>query len=151
MRVIRVLLMGAALAGGLALMPGLASAATGSAVVDVTLPGPVGGSQTCVSAVPGCLEVHGVANLDVMASVQLASPTAPLVTPARAPGCTASINTGATVTPGLASGSVTVLVSFDRTDANGNVIPGSHTAISESVPFAAGGPPVTVTECAAAG
>jgi hypothetical protein len=145
----RAVLVAAALAGSVVLAPGLASAATGNALIDVTVAGPVGGSQTCISPAPGCVEVQGVANLHVVASVSLTSPTGPLITPAHAPGCTASINIGATITPVLASGTVTVLVEFDRTDPRGHVIPGSHTTISDSMPFSAGGPPVTVTECAA--
>ncbi len=145
----RALLMVAALAGSVMLVPGLASAATGNALIDVMVPGPVSGAQICISLVPGCIEVQGVANLHVMASVNLTSPTVPLITPAHAPGCAARVHIGVTITPGLASGSVTVLVEFDRTDPNGNVVPGSHTTIAESMPFTAGGPPVTVTECAA--
>jgi hypothetical protein len=147
--VMRALLVAAALAGSVMLVPGLASAATGNALIDVTVPGPVSGSQTCISLVPGCIEVQGVANFHVVASVNLTSPAVPLITPAHAPGCTASVHVGVTITPGLASGSVIVLVEFDRTDPNGNAIPGSHTTIRESMPFVAGGPPVTVTECAA--
>jgi hypothetical protein len=46
----------------------------------------------------------------------------------KAPGCTDSlINIGATVHPVALSGTVSVTVSYDRTNANGSVIAGSHT------------------------
>ena len=135
-----------ALAGGLVLAPGLASAATGVALLNLALPGPVGGSQTCISG--DCITLKGVADLRVSASVKITALGVPLVTPARAAGCSSLVDVGATVHPGTTSGTVTVTVQYDRTDANGHVIPGSHTTVTRTIALQAGGPPVTVTECA---
>ena len=75
----------------------------------------------------------------------------PLVTLGKAPGCTDSlVNIGATVHPLGLSGTVSVTVSYDRTNANGSVIAGRHTSVTKTIPLTAGGPPVTVSECAAA-
>lgn len=75
----------------------------------------------------------------------------PLVTLGQAPGCTDSLaNIGATVHPLGLSGTVSVTVSYDRTNANGSVIAGRHTSVTKTIPLTAGGPPVTVSECAAA-
>jgi hypothetical protein len=75
----------------------------------------------------------------------------PLVTLGKAPGCTDSlVNIGATVHPLALSGTVSVTVSYDRTNANGSVIAGSHTSVTKTIPLTAGGPPITVSECAAA-
>jgi hypothetical protein len=147
----------AALAGGLALPGGVASASTdpgmGSAdttlsLVDVSVPGPVDGSKTCVTTTPGCISAPGIANLSVTASAVVNGPELPVITLANAPGCTGQINVGAVVTPGLASGIVTITIVYDLTDAKGAVIPDSQTTIIKSVPFSAGTPPVIVTECA---
>ena len=67
------------------------------------------------------------------------------------PGCTDSLaNIGATVHPLGLSGTVSVTVSYDRTNANWSVIAGSHTSVTKTIPLTAGGLPVTVSECAAA-
>jgi len=146
---VRALPVAGALAGAMVLAPGLASAATGTGVLNVTVPGPVGGSDTCLDST--CINLQGVANVQVSASVQLSTLGVPLVKLGKAPGCTSLINVGATVTPGKLSGTVSVSVSYDRTNANGAVIPNSHTAVTKTIPLTAGGPPVTVSECAAAG
>jgi hypothetical protein len=81
----------------------------------------------------------------------LTTPGVPLVSLGRAPGCHSLVNVQATVNPGRISGTVSVTVSYDRTNAHGAVIPGSHTAVTNTVSLTAGGPPVFVSECASAG
>jgi hypothetical protein len=92
-----------------------------------------------------------VANVHVSASASVNTLGLPLVTLGKAPGCTDSlVNIGATVHPLGLSGTVSVTVSYDRTNANGSVIAGSQTSITKTIPLTAGGPPATVSECAAA-
>ena len=143
---LRALPVAGVLASALVLAPGLASAATGTAVLNLALPGSVGGTQTCISG--DCITLNGVANLRISASAQVNALGIPLVTPAHAAGCSALVDLGATVHPGLTSGSVTVTLQYDRTDPSGHVIPASHTVVTRTVDLRAGGPPVTVTECA---
>lgn len=127
----------------------MASAATGVSVLNLAIPGPVGGSQTCLNG--QCVNLRGVSDVTVSASVQLKTLGVPLVSLGKAPGCSSLVNVQATVRPGTTSGAVTLTVSYDRTNANGMVIPGSHTTVTNSVSLVAGGPPVTVSECASAG
>jgi hypothetical protein len=143
---LRALPVAGVLASGLALAPGLASAATGTSVLSLALPGSLGGTQTCISG--NCVTLNGVANLQISASAQVNALGIPLVTPAHAAGCSALVDVGATIHPGLTSGSVTVTLQYDRTNPNGHVIPGSHTSVTQTVALRVGGPPVTVTECA---
>jgi len=138
-----------ALAGALLLAPGLASAASGVAVLNLTVPGPVGGSDTCLNST--CIDLNGVANVTVSASVQLHALGVPLVSLSKAPGCTSPVNVAATVNPNGTSGTVSVTVSYDRTNAKGTVIPGSRTSVSKSISLSPSDPPMTVSECAAAG
>jgi hypothetical protein len=137
-----------ALAGALLLAPGLASAATGIAVLNLTVPGPVGGSDTCLNST--CIDLNGVADVSVAASLQLHALGVPLVSLGKAADCTSPVNVAATVNPNGLSGAVNVTVSYDRTNANGMVIPGSRTSVTKSISLTPGGPPVTVSECAAA-
>jgi hypothetical protein len=146
---LRALPVAGALAGAMLLAPGLASAAVGVTVLNLTVPGPVGGSDTCLNGT--CIDLNGVANVTVSASAQLNTLGLPLVTVGRAPSCHSLVSVGATVNPGRTSGSVSVTVSYDRTNAHGSVIPGSHTSVTKSIALTAGGPPVIVSECAAAG
>jgi hypothetical protein len=53
--------------------------------------------------------------------------------------------------PGQASGVVTITIQYDFADPQGDAIPNTHTVIIKSLPFSAGTPPITVTECASAG
>ena len=138
-----------ALAGAMVLAPGMASAATGVSVLNLAIPGPVGGSQTCLNG--NCVNLQGVANVQVSASAKLTTLGVPLVSLGRAPGCSSLVSVQATVRPGTTSGTVSLPISYDRTNAHGAVIPGSHTSVTNSVSLTAGGPPVTVSECAAAG
>jgi hypothetical protein len=139
------------MAGGTAFAstdPGGASTATTMALVNVKAPGPVAGSQTCITLTPGCIDVPGIANLSVAASATVDSIALPTITLTSAPGCTGQVSVGAVVTPGLASGVVSIVIQYDLTDAKGNVLPDSQTTIIKSVPFSAGEAPVVVTECA---
>jgi hypothetical protein len=146
---VRALPVAGALAGAMVLAPGLASAATGFAVLNLTVPGPVGGSDTCLNGT--CIDLQGVANVHISAAASVNTLGLPLVTLGQAPGCTDSlISIRATVHPLALSGTVSVTVSYDRTNANGSVIAGSHTSVTKTIPLTAGGPPVTVSECAAA-
>jgi hypothetical protein len=145
---IRALPVAGALAGAMVLAPGMASAATGTALLNLTLPGPVGGSDTCLNGT--CIDLQGVANVHISASASLNALGVPLVKLGKAPGCTSLVNVAATINPGTLSGAVSVTVSYDRTNANGSVIAGSHTSVTKTIPLTAGGPPVTVSECAAA-
>jgi hypothetical protein len=146
----RAALLAAAVAGSVALVPGAASAqalVSISAPISVSVPGPVGGSQTCVSPGVGCITLQGVSDLKVTATVNINGLVAPLVTLSKVPGCTAAINTQATLHPvGLGSASVNVTISYNTTDPNGGAT-SSHT-VTKTVTLAPGGPPVTVSECA---
>ena len=156
-------LLGAAmLAGSMAVTPGAALAATslatpppagGSAgssigLVNVAVPGQVDGSHTCFTAALHCISMPGVANLSVTASALLDGTALPVITLTSAPGCPGPISVGAIVTPGQASGVVTIIIQYDLADAPGNPVPDTHTTIIKSLPFSAGTPPITVTECA---
>jgi hypothetical protein len=115
--------------------------------VTVSVPGPVGGSQTCLNPGVGCITLQGVSDLKVGATISLNGLVAPLVTLGKVPGCTASINTEATIHPvGLGSASVSLTISYDTTDPNGGAT-SSHT-VTKTVTLAPGGPPVTISECA---
>jgi hypothetical protein len=146
---IRALPAAGALAGAMVLAPGMASAATGVSVLNLAIPGPVGGSQTCLNG--NCVNLQGVANLQISASARVTTLGVPLVSLGRAPGCHSLVNVQATVNPGRLSGTVSLTVAYDRTNAHGAVIPGSHTAVTNTVSLTVGGPPVTVSECASAG
>jgi hypothetical protein len=156
---ISTVLAAAALAGAAALVPGTAFAgivvpgaptASGTTLtlVNVAVPGPVNGSQTCVTLLPGCITAPGIANLTVTASAILNSPQLPVITLTGDPGCAGQVSVGAIVTPGLASGVVSITIQYDMAGPNGIAIPDSQTTIIKSVPFSAGTAPVTVTECA---
>ena len=138
----------ATLAGGVALVPAGASADTTVALVNVAVPGPVGGSLTCLSTIPKCITAPGITNLTVTASAILSSTALPVITLTGAPGCSGQVSVGAVVTPGLASGVVSITVQYELTNAQGDVVPDSQTTIIKTLPFSAGTPPVTVTECA---
>jgi hypothetical protein len=146
---VRALPVAGALAGAMVLMPGMASAAIGVSVLNLTVPGPVVGSQTCLNG--NCVNLQGVSDVHVSASVELNTLGVPLVSLGRAPGCSSLVNVGATIRPGTTSGKISVTISYDRTNAHGAVIPGSQTSVTNSVALTAGGPPVTVSECASAG
>jgi hypothetical protein len=159
-------LLGAAmLAGGMVVAPGAAalaaaglatpppsdgSANTSIGLVNVSVPGKVSGSQTCFTATPRCITMPGIANLTVTASAVLDGTALPVITLTSAPGCSGPISVGAIVTPGQASGVVTITIQYDLADLQGNAIPNTHTMIIKSLPFSAGTPPITVTECASA-
>ena len=148
-------LLGAAmLTGSFVTAPGTAFAATGLAtgssigLVNVSVQGQVSGSQTCFTATPRCLTMPGVANLTVTASAVLDGTQLPVITLTSAPGCSGQISVGAIVTPGPASGVVSITIQYDLADAQGNAIPNTQTMIIKSLPFSAGTAPVTITECA---
>jgi hypothetical protein len=79
------------------LAPGLASAATGTALLNLTLPGPVGGSDTCLNGT--CIDLQGVANVQISASASLSTLGVPLVKLGKVPGCTSLVNVAATINP----------------------------------------------------
>jgi hypothetical protein len=142
----RALPVAGALAGTMVLAPGLASAATSLTVLNLTVPGPVGGSDTCLNTT--CIDLQGVSNVHVPAAVALKTLGVPLVSLGKAPGCTDSlVNTAVTINPGTTSGTVSVTISYDHTNASGGVSP---TSVTKTISLTAGGPPVTVSECAAA-
>lgn len=116
-----------------------------------SVPGQVGGSQTCFAAATHCVAMPWVANLTVTAPAVLGGTQPPVITLTGAPGCGGQISVGAIVTPGPASCVVTITIQYDLADARGNPIPNTQTTIIKSLPFRAGTPPVTVTECANAG
>jgi hypothetical protein len=167
---IGVLLGMAAVASGMALVPAAASAtgsatgfAAGSAagaataavpapstlsVVNVTVPGPVGHWQTCVNPAQDCITVPGITDLSVSAAAVVTGPALPTITLTSSPGCAGQVNVAAVVTPGLASGYLSLTIQYALADANGTAIPNSETTIVKSVPFIAGTPPLVVTECA---
>lgn len=158
-------LLGAAiLTGSLVVVPGAAFAATGPAtpprpgstgssigLVNVSVPGQVRGAQTCFTAAPRCISMPGVANLTVTASAVLDGTQLPVITLTSAPACSGQISVGAIVTPGPASGVVSITIQYDLADAQGNAIPDTQTTIIKSLPFSAGTAPVTITECASTG
>jgi hypothetical protein len=116
--------------------------------LDVTVPGPIGGSQTCVSTLPRCIDVEGLENLEVKATVHVSGLGAPLITPATSSACHSPINTGVTITPSaLGSADVTLAISYTPVSPTG--VPGTPvTDTPINIPLAAGGAPVTITECA---
>jgi hypothetical protein len=106
--------------------------------IDVNVPGTVGGSTTCVSTLPKCIVLTGISDLKVTASVQVNGLAAPLITPAPVPNCPLpDTGVGVTITPSaLGSADVTV----DISDSAGSLGP-------INIPLAAGGAPVTITQC----
>ncbi len=98
------------------------SPALADTLVDLTIAGPIGGAQVCVvTACPP--EVLGVANVRIVVTTGTLTLTPPVVTVGSAPGCTANVNKAVFVTtPGVAGAAVTVTVTFDQTDKNGNVV-----------------------------
>src|ERR1700761_5616516 len=113
---VRAGLTAATLAGGVALVPGVASAQAAVSVtvpVEISVPGPVSESLTCLSPGAGCISVQGVSDLKVAATGSIDGLGAPTVASAVAPGCTASINVGAEITPAEAgSDSVSVTIIY---------------------------------------
>jgi hypothetical protein len=102
-------------------------------LVDQTLPGPIGGAQLCVAG--ACLPpVDGVRNVRVRVVARGTGIVPPLVVPGSAPGCTANVNLALRVlTPGIGLTPHATL-SFDRSDRNGAVVPGSHQVVEGDVP-----------------
>jgi hypothetical protein len=144
-------LVAAAVAGSVALVPVAASAQpliSATVPVSVTVPGPVGGSQTCLSP-GGCINLQGVSDLSVTATVSINGLSVPVVTPASPPDCSGNVQAGATITPALGSGAVNITISYQTVNTNGAPV-GAPTTVTKTIPFSAGGKPVTVTECASA-
>ncbi len=106
--------------------------------INVNVPGTVGGSTTCISTLPNCVVLTGISDLKVTANVQVNGLGAPLITPAPVPNCPLpDTGVGVTITPSaLGSADVTV----DISDSSGSLGP-------INIPLAAGGKPVTITEC----
>lgn len=133
-------------------MSGLAFlAATGTAaaapttLVDQTIDKKLGGAQVCV--VEKCLpEVQGITNVHLKATFDGPAVSRPAVEQVSAPGCTANVNLAYKLTTAGAGpgGTLTALVEFDRTDKNGNVIPGSHNVVRTTVVIVAGAPAKTI-------
>ena len=120
----------AATAASLLLLAAPASADT--TLADVTFPFPLGGAQVCV--VGACAPaIDGITNVHLYASMRGSGVTLPAFTIGGAPGCTANVNLAVFMTtPGI-DGTLHTVVEFDRTDMNGNVIPGSHEIIVNDV------------------
>lgn len=120
-------------AAGLALLAPTSATAATTTLVDETISQPIGGAEIC--AVEKCLpELEGVKNVHLKATYTGSGVTEPTLTQVSAPGCTANVNVAYRLTTGSAGpGVVTVLVEFDRTDKNGNVIPGSHHSLTAKV------------------
>lgn len=119
---------------GLAVITATAAAAATHVLVNRTETRSLGGAQICVAA--NCLpEIQGVKNVHLFAEFNGPDISRPTVTRTSAPGCSANVNIGyklttAGVGPG---GTLKVLAEFDRTDKNGQVIPGSHQTITRTV------------------
>ena len=101
-------------------------------LVDQSVPGPIGGAQIC--AVGVCAPpANGITNVRIKATTGGTGIGSPGIATGSAPGCTANVNVAAfAVVPGF-GGTVHATVSWDRTDMNGNVIPGSHESITQDV------------------
>jgi hypothetical protein len=97
----------------------------------------------------GCINLPGVSDLTVKATVNVNGLTLPVITPAAPQGCSGNIQAGATITPVLGSGSVSLVISCQTVNANGSPV-GNPTTITKTIPCAAGGQPLTITECASA-
>ena len=99
---------------------------------DVTLPFPLGGAQVCV--VGTCAPpIDGITNVHLYAVLQGPGLTLPLPSLGTAPGCTANVNLAVFMTTLGADGTLHTVVEYDRTDMNGNVIPGSHEIIANDI------------------
>lgn len=109
-----------------------APAMADTTLADVTLPFPLGGAQVCIvgSCVP---PISGITNVRFYAVARGNGVTLPSLSAGTAPGCTANVNLAVFVaTPGV-DGTLHTEVSFDHTDMNGNVIPGSHEVIAQDI------------------
>lgn len=114
-----------------------APALADTTLIDQTLPGPLGGAQVCALAY--CLApVDGITNVRITSVLQGAGVTSPpSLRTGSAPGCTANINVALFIaTPGV-GGTLHTAIEFDRTNMNGNVIPGSHEVIAKDIAVAA--------------
>jgi hypothetical protein len=109
-----------------------APASADTTLADVTLPFALGGAQVCVvgSCAPA---IDGITNVHFYAVMRGSGVTLPLLTAGTAPGCTANLNLAVFMTTLGIAGTVHTVVEFDRTDMNGNVIPGSHQVIAKDV------------------
>lgn len=132
-------------AAAIALVYTASAASAATTLVDQTIDKSLGGAELCL--VEKCLpEIKGVKNLHILATFDGPSASTPTITRVSAPGCTANVNVGfALTTPGAGPGGVVnVLVEFDRTDKNGNVIPGSHKKLTGKVVVTASATPKTI-------
>lgn len=59
--------------------------------------------------------------------------TLPLLSLGTAPSCTANVNLAVFMTTLGADGTLHTVIEYDRTDMNGNVIPGSHETIANDI------------------
>lgn len=115
-----------------------AGAANPAVLLDVRESRSIGGAQVCVAA--ACLpEIPGVTNIHLRVAFDGLDLSIPEVRRTPAPDCTANLNIAyALTTPGLAAGgTLSLLAEFDRTDKNGDIIPGSHQTITQDLPLPA--------------
>ncbi len=108
-----------------------APALADTTLVDQTITQKLGGATVCVVTV--CVPLQGVANLRVTVVLTEEGVTPPGVATGSAAGCTANVNVAVVLTSPGAQGTLVVTVSYDRTDQNGNIVPGSHETKSKEV------------------
>lgn len=116
----RLALVATTITAGLAMFAGGAQAAS-IPLVNLTIPGPIGGVNVCVDTT--CVPVAGVSNVHIVVSLDAANVTLlPLVSFGTQPGCTADVDLAVTITtPGI-SGVLDGYISFNITDRNGNPV-----------------------------
>ncbi|HLI55610.1 MAG TPA: hypothetical protein VKY26_01130 [Actinomycetota bacterium] len=139
------------MAAGLAvatLFSGPAAQAATIPLVNLTIPGPIGGVNLCVDT--SCHLVPGLANLHIVESLNTTSLTLPMVTLSQQPGCTADVDLQVNITTLGISGALTGSISYDVTDQNGNPIPGDTVTIPlGTIPVNLGSVTHSVSVCAA--
>lgn len=116
----RLALVATTITAAVALLAGSAQAASIS-LVDLTIPGPIGGVNVCVDT--SCHLLTGISNVHIVVSLDSANITLlPVVSFGLQPGCTANVDLAITITsPGI-SGVLDGSISFNITDQNGNPI-----------------------------
>jgi hypothetical protein len=99
---------------------------------DVTLPFPIGGAQVCV--VGTCAPpIEGITNVHLYTVLQGPGMIRPLASLDTAPDCTTNVNLAVFMMTLGARGTLHTVVEYDRTDMNGDVIPGSHEIIANDI------------------
>lgn len=127
----------AAVAGAVSaitLATALTAVAAPTTVLDETLVGPFAGAELCL--VEACIPLKGIKNLRITASYEGAVESLPAFEKKAHPSCTANVQTHYKMTTSRSGqpGSVALQVTYDRSDKNGNTIPGSGSSVQRTLP-----------------